>query len=209
MSPERKKSGHEWEVEVKINKLSHPHLMKALAAYKRDRRLSLIFPWAKGGNLRDTWHQLENLRIGNGNLLSWVLRQLCGLSEALKTLHNMNWRHGDLKPENILRFPGNNGVGTLVIADMGLAKLHLNDTRHRQQATTTKWGTFRYEHPEGTIASRQPVSRRSGLLDVFCWNSSSGFCTASMSWNDSRGRSHPSIASSMARWPFTPSLSVG
>ena len=93
--------------------------MKALAAYKRDGRQSLIFPWAKGGNLRDTWRQLDSPRIGNGKLLSWVLRQLCGLSEALKTLHNLNWRHGDLKPENILRFSGNNGFGNLVIADMG------------------------------------------------------------------------------------------
>jgi len=97
-----------------------------------------------------------------------VLRQFCGLSKALETLHSLNWRHGDLKPENILRFLGNKDFGTLVIADMGLAKLHHDDTDRRSQNTSTKWGTFRYRHPEGTIASRQPVSRRSDIWSFGC-----------------------------------------
>jgi serine/threonine protein kinase len=59
-------------------------------------------------------------------------------------------RHGDLKPENILRFGPRDeiDIGTLKIADMGLAKHHLQNTRLRHKVTSTKYGTTRYEPPE-------------------------------------------------------------
>jgi serine/threonine protein kinase len=55
-----------------------------------------------------------------------------------------NIRHGDLKPDNILRFLENGkgadssrDVGTLKMADMGLAKHHLILTQDRSVATQT------------------------------------------------------------------------
>jgi serine/threonine protein kinase len=167
LSPEREKSDDELATEVAINSLHHPHLMKALAAYKRRGKQCLIFPWATGGNLRETWVHLDNHKTKNANLVPWAVRQLLGLSAALETLHNMHWRHGDLKPENILRFTNGEGLGTLVIADMGLAKFH-SELTGRRDHTSNRFGTLRYEHPEGTASSRRPVSRRSDIWSFGC-----------------------------------------
>ena len=127
----------------------------------------MIFPWATGGNLRETWAQLDNHKFRNAKLVPWVIRQLHGLSAALETLHERHWRHGDLKPENILRFKDDNSFGTLVIADMGLAKFHREVTERRDH-TSDRFGTFRYESPESTLASRLPVSRRSDIWSFGC-----------------------------------------
>jgi serine/threonine protein kinase len=85
--------------------------MKALAAYKRNGKQCLIFPWATGGNLRETWAQLDSHKFRNAKLVPWVVRQLHGLSAARETLHEMKRRHGDLKPDNIVRFKNDNGFG--------------------------------------------------------------------------------------------------
>ncbi|KAG5800582.1 hypothetical protein H9Q69_000469 [Fusarium xylarioides] len=111
-----------------------------------------------------------------------ALQQLCGLSEALELLHGYSSqahadlsitheggggiRHGDLKPENILRFRSStpSALGTLKIADMGLAKHHEVSTRLRQNITSTKYGTLRYEPPETAVNKTQATSR---LYDVW------------------------------------------
>jgi serine/threonine protein kinase len=75
-------------------------------------------------------------------------------------------RHGDLKPENILRFTdSDHELGTLKIADMGLAKQHVlatSDRCDKRQITSTRYGTQPYEAPE-TITE----SARSRLYDVW------------------------------------------
>lgn len=76
-------------------------------------------------------------------------------------------RHGDLKPENILRFISNpsdpNDLGILKIADMGLAKRHVQATEARQNATSTAYGTFAYEPPE----AHHSLAPRSRLYDIW------------------------------------------
>ena len=121
--------------------------MKALAAYKRHGKQCLIFSWATGGNLREAWAQLDNHKFRNAKLVPWVVRQLHGLSAALETLHERHWRHGDLKPENILRFTDDDGFGTLVIADMGLAKFHREVTECRDH-TSNRFGTLDTSPPK-------------------------------------------------------------
>jgi serine/threonine protein kinase len=72
-------------------------------------------------------------------------------------------RHGDLKPENILRFTTAESVlGTLKIADMGLAKQHVLATQHRKHLTSTRYGTVQYEPPEAL-----DKRARSRLYDVW------------------------------------------
>jgi serine/threonine protein kinase len=72
-------------------------------------------------------------------------------------------RHGDLKPENILRFTtAESALGTLKIADMGLAKQHVLATQHRKHLTSTRYGTVQYEPPEAV--TNGPRSR---LYDVW------------------------------------------
>lgn len=74
-------------------------------------------------------------------------------------------RHGDLKPENILRFvDGQDDMGVLKIADLGLAKQHITNTRDRTHLTSTRYGTIRYEAPEAVTIIR---GGRSRLYDVW------------------------------------------
>lgn len=79
---------------------------------------------------------------------------------------NSSIRHGDLKPENLLRFcNGQTGLGTLKIADMGLAKRHVVATQDRSSLTTTPYSTIRYEAPEARTAL--PGQGRSRLYDIW------------------------------------------
>jgi serine/threonine protein kinase len=135
-----------------------------------------LFPWADGGNLRDFW-KLKSEPSKSKSFLLDVLKQLHGLAEALEKLHGYvgkrdtfpenadddalyhgsgGIRHGDLKPENILIFnsSGSSEIGTLKIADMGLAKHHEVSTKLRDNMTSTKYGTRRYEPPEIGVLSR-------------------------------------------------------
>lgn len=149
-----------------INQFHHPHVITAIAAYRKDDREYFLFPWAKRGNLRDTWKHLGSCRLRDAKLLLWAIHQLYGLSDAIHTLHANNCRHGDLKPENILCFEGGKELGGLVIADVGLARFHRQDTQLRNR-TTTKYGTIRYEPPDAMLVN-SPRSRRYDIWSFGC-----------------------------------------
>ncbi|KAJ8129324.1 hypothetical protein O1611_g4308 [Lasiodiplodia mahajangana] len=127
--------------------LRHPHLIQAYAAYKRGNERGFVFPWADGGNLRQFW--MSNGTPLDRELLLWGIAQMRGLADGISKLHGEGIRHGDIKPGNILVFPdGTNQWGTLVLADVGLAKSHDYHTRRRNTPTTTAFGSRRYESPE-------------------------------------------------------------
>jgi serine/threonine protein kinase len=78
--------------------------------------------------------------------------------------HKESIRHGDLKLENILNFSeGDSSLGTLKIADMGLAKRHVVATQERDVLTSTRYGTVRYEAPETAIN----IHSQSRLYDIW------------------------------------------
>ncbi|GKT51647.1 homeodomain-interacting protein kinase 1 [Colletotrichum spaethianum] len=79
-----------------------------------------------------------------------------------------NWRHGDLKPQNILKVGASEWLGTLKIADLGLAKHHQFVTYLREGPTNTKFATQHYEAPEVIIASMVPRSRRYDIWSMGC-----------------------------------------
>jgi serine/threonine protein kinase len=84
--------------------------------------------------------------------------------EHVDNVSQKSIRHGDLKPENILRFMNEKlGLGTLKIADMGLAKQHIVNTQDRKQLTSTRYGTIQYEAPEVVTIG----GGRSRLYDVW------------------------------------------
>ncbi|KAJ9616436.1 hypothetical protein H2200_000154 [Cladophialophora chaetospira] len=153
----------------------HPHLIEVFALIEREDETYFLFPWANGGNLRDVW---ENENPGNPNIdwIDWAIDQLLGLSQAICRLHHLddsrNCRHGDLKPENILCFknedePGTKG--TLVIADVGLAKVHTNSTYQRAGRhilTIAMSGTQRYEPPD--LLDKVPRSRVYDIWSFGC-----------------------------------------
>ncbi|KAI8268068.1 hypothetical protein K4K58_006158 [Colletotrichum sp. SAR11_239] len=150
-----------------IASLKHKHIIERIAAITRGKNRYFMFQWADGGNLRDLWKSHPSPEF-NANLVRESVIQLRGLADALAALHNYkgegNYRHGDLKPENILRFEDETFVGTLKIADMGLAKRHTEATDARLGPTNRKYGTARYEPPE---AATNRLKARSRLYDVW------------------------------------------
>ncbi|KAM0550685.1 hypothetical protein ACHAPJ_008749 [Fusarium lateritium] len=172
----------------KCRHVNHPNMLPCLAAFKMGPTYYFLLPWANGGNLRDFWKDKPNPELSSNFVLD-ILNQLHGLAEALEKLHGYvgksnsfpqdaaddtlyrgsgGIRHGDLKPENILMFKrsGQSDIGTLKIADMGLAKHHEVNTRLRNNMTTTKYGTRRYEPPE-VGAPRLPSPATSRLYDTW------------------------------------------
>lgn len=147
-----------------MREIDHKHLIKCIAAVQKEQRYFFIFPWADGGNLREFWASHDSTSP-NTQTMYWAISQMRGLADALAELHNCNTRHGDLKPENILRFSEDPspGHGRLVIADVGLAKVHTNTTRSRDFPTRTVTGTARYEAPEAFL----PHQSRSRVYDVW------------------------------------------
>lgn len=79
-----------------------------------------------------------------------------------------HWRHGDLKPENILVFKDSTWLGTLKIADLGLAKQHQFSTESRHQVTSTKHATLHYKAPEAVTNMQEPRSRRYDVWSMGC-----------------------------------------
>lgn len=135
-----------------------------------------IFPWANGGNLMDFWKRNNSLECRcqiSRNSIPKIVKQLLGISYALRELHNfssngkLSYRHGDLKPENILLFCSDDIVGHWKMSDLGLARLHFEVTgdRYGMAATSTRsWGSTSYKPPE---ASGNPTSPTSRLFDMW------------------------------------------
>jgi serine/threonine protein kinase len=171
----------------KLNKIKHDNLIRCIAAIDKTDRYYFLFPWADGGSLRDFWNNIPYPVLHPGFVRA-IIAQFDGMARALCALHNYKGerppdrpgeagdpddggggiRHGDLKPENILRFGPRNeiDIGTLKIADMGLAKHHLENTRLRHKVTSTKYGTTRYEPPE-VERSLNKVPALSRLYDIW------------------------------------------
>ncbi|KAK9414556.1 putative Protein kinase domain-containing protein [Seiridium unicorne] len=152
----------------RMRSLRHSHLIQAHAAYQRGKDRGFVFPWADRGSLSDLWRR-DRISLDQA-LLSWIVSQISGLVEGITLLHGEHdegIRHGDLKPENILVFSNNTDAwGTLVIADVGLAKFHATYTRERYDPTTTRSGSRRYEPPE--VQEGGKFSRRYDMWSLGC-----------------------------------------
>ncbi|KAK4216499.1 hypothetical protein QBC37DRAFT_397678 [Rhypophila decipiens] len=84
----------------------------------------------------------------------------------------VHWRHGDLKPDNILVFKATSNssgwLGTLKIADLGLAKQHVLSTSRRMERTGQRYTTSRYEAPEAMDYYNKPRSRKYDIWSMGC-----------------------------------------
>jgi serine/threonine protein kinase len=160
-----------------LREANHKHLIRAIAYYTWRTGHFLMFPWAELGNLREFW-KTDPPKLTPA-YLEWVLRQLCGLADAIEKLHHAagesSWRHGDMKPENILCFEeagtssnGRKGPCTLVISDVGLTKVHHKVTEARKDETRTQTGTIMYEPPETEQGKNGPRSRRYDIWSIGC-----------------------------------------
>lgn len=139
------------------------HLIRYLFFCKRDDFYLIAFPWAEGGNLQQFWM----LHASDQGFMLWSLQQMLGISGALRKLHSINCRHGDLKPGNILHFP-DGGRGNLVIADVGISKVHKFATDMRLYGTHTRATTPSYEPPEAVEKTNAPRPRRYDIWSMAC-----------------------------------------
>jgi len=103
------------------------------------------------------------------NTSKGLLTATNGLSSASQPQRGSHVRHGDLKPDNVLNFARSpKTLGILKIADLGLAKEHLDPTGRRTQATKANFGTTHYEPPQVIIASHVPRSRLYDIWSMGC-----------------------------------------
>ena len=81
----------EWRKEIKaheeLDRLNKDHIVQALAAFKHGEKYYIVFEWADGGDLRSYWRKNEPPRLTPHVILSF-LEQLCGLLQALNTMHH-------------------------------------------------------------------------------------------------------------------------
>ncbi|KAI0478282.1 kinase-like domain-containing protein [Xylaria cf. heliscus] len=149
------------EVEMlqRFNRTKHPHIVTLLAAFSRCNKNYLIFPWASY-DLSMYWEKVNPTPdAGDIELVRWISRQACQLVEAVSLIHDLPenqeeeeesrlyGRHGDLKPENIIWYKSRDGLGKLVITDMGLSKTHRFKTRTYSSPQTAP-ATPKYRPPE-------------------------------------------------------------
>lgn len=156
-----------------MRQLDHAHLIAAIAAYKKGHYRCFIFPWARGGSLKGFW-ECNSSKLDK-TLVTWAIRQMSGISDGIKKLHNELVRHGDIKPLNILYFGDSNNhkssaLGNLMVADVGLAKVHETYTKDRVPGTTTRHGTNMYEPPEMAFFTIQntKISKRYDIWSLGC-----------------------------------------
>ncbi|KAM7215589.1 Protein kinase-like domain containing protein [Rhypophila decipiens] len=166
-----------------IIELEHDNLIKLLASVEEEQEVKggaeksmcyyLIFKWASGGCLEDFWGKHGSMPR-NDILIKWSLKEVLGLVDAVRILHENGIRHGDIKPQNILHFtPDNEGLelGKLVLADVGISKYHHDNTNLRSERTQTDESTRGYEAPEaddGHCDYNHPRSRGYDMWSMGC-----------------------------------------
>ncbi|GAW11807.1 hypothetical protein ANO14919_011590 [Xylariales sp. No.14919] len=159
-----------------IQKLDHPHLIQHIATIQKGNSFYAILYWADGGNLCDFWERNPDFFLTRrSGLFIWCFQQMLGLVEGLFALHEKGCRHGDLKPENILHFQNSDDpkihhgeYGTLIIADVGISRVHHIVTELRHDRTKTYDTTRSYEGPEAETGGDKPRSRRYDMWSVGC-----------------------------------------
>lgn len=172
---------------IDIRRFNNPHLIRHIAAFKIEREkpvCCIIFPFARGGDLQQYWGRFDGKGendserkryhgLRTADLVKWALEQMRGVATGIRDLHGgygegTNVRHGDLKPANILLFEGDGDEGRLVIADLGIAKVHMSPTDARtQKGTGTNATTRAYEAPEANDEADRKNFPRSRAYDIW------------------------------------------
>ncbi|KAK7404072.1 hypothetical protein QQX98_010158, partial [Neonectria punicea] len=169
--------------------LKTDHVVRIIGAFSQSqgegRRYYIVLEWAQGGNLVDFWRN-NGTQSATLQQIRQYLQQLTGLCQALEELHGddkhgatnpaqehlggSHVRHGDLKPANILIFPTpkSDWLGVLKIADLGVAKIHSQDTNVRPAITKTTSATRQYLAPEMAREINKKRSRRFDIWSMGC-----------------------------------------
>ncbi|KAM7214155.1 Protein kinase-like domain containing protein [Rhypophila decipiens] len=155
---------------------STQRVIQLLATYEYRGRYHLIFLWADG-NLLDMWENSSPPPTITTSVGIWLADEILGVVEGLQTIQAPHgdlelekFRHGDLKPENILCFsptvPDKQWGRSLKIADLGLAKVHIDGLQKGTKARTVAH-TPTYRPPECDIGD-QLVTERYDTWSLGC-----------------------------------------
>lgn len=98
------------EIEI-LSKINHPNIIKILEFGVNDDYVFYVMPYFKNGDLAS---HLKEISLDQKT----ATKSIIDIAHGLMELHKHGIIHRDLKPHNILR----NDDGTLVIADLGIAK---------------------------------------------------------------------------------------
>ncbi|KAI1739133.1 hypothetical protein F4680DRAFT_422948, partial [Xylaria scruposa] len=125
--------------------------------------------------LAEALHRLHDYKVKDTSDIKLIndlenMEQAATSTEEEESLDSI--RHGDLKPANILVFPDSEpdssavpSLGTLKIADLGLAKRHVIATRYRRHGTSSRYGSIQYTAPE--VSNKLPGAKLSRLYDMW------------------------------------------
>ncbi|MBR3925725.1 MAG: ankyrin repeat domain-containing protein [Akkermansia sp.] len=140
------KSGYDWALKSFIDearlltKLSHPHIVPVLSAFKALGTAYYVMPHINGTPLHKCAPSADSITE------EWLLAVLVKLLEALEYLHKQNLLHRDIKPDNILMTP----EGSPILIDFGAAR------RIIASHIPTMVGTFGFSPPEQMSANSTP-----------------------------------------------------
>ncbi|KAI1312194.1 kinase-like domain-containing protein [Xylaria venustula] len=120
-----------------LSRLTHPNLLKFVAAFRSPETLYTFTELAMGGDL-------FSMRLKYPNGMSEADTQLIvrQIVEAINYLHKQKVAHRDLKPENIFLATGPGVETRIIVGDLGFAK---EDISGRMKS---KIGTQRFTAPE-------------------------------------------------------------
>jgi serine/threonine protein kinase len=136
--------------------LDHPYILPVLDYGLAEGSPFIVYPWCRGGNLRDRMEGRTFLPLGE------TVGFLRKIAEAVDHAHNKGYIHGDIKPENILFL--DKSYDKPYLSDFGMSKYYLAPAPTTKQRSTAVMvsefsgtGTFDYLSPEQLQHGTQSV----------------------------------------------------
>jgi serine/threonine protein kinase len=150
---------------------NHPHLIKLLATYKKEKKYHLMFPYADA-NLRTYWEDRPWPEFDEETVL-WSLEQMTGIANALMVIHNFKVTH----PLTV------SGTG---IGEQGQVRMP-NDVVLSVERGEPRWGRHGDIKPENILWFKNPLDApcKLGVLQI------SYFGLGRFHGRDSRSRVNP------------------
>jgi serine/threonine-protein kinase len=135
-----------------MGRLTHPHIVRYLAAGEADGRVYLAMELVDGGSVADRVKRLGKLSVPD------AMGVAVALGRALDYAHQNGVVHRDVKPDNLLL----TAAGQVKLADLGLAKAADDDADVSLTGTGTGMGTPVYA-PLEQIRDAKRADARSDL----------------------------------------------
>ena len=130
------------EIEI-LKSVDHPNIVKLIDIFEDERHVCLVMELLLGGELFDKI-------IEKDKFSEYDAREATkAIIDAISYCHSLGIIHRDIKPENLLLHSKDQGIGSLKIADFGLAR-----SLDQNQLASTTCGTPGYVAPE--VLQQQP-----------------------------------------------------